>query len=102
MHAVVSVAIVVLVLLQRGRGADAGASFGAGSSQTFFGSSGGGNVLSHTTTVLVALFFATSFSLALLAKQNIDAGLLPELPAELDVLDVPLVSQPADDLPDAP
>ncbi len=107
-HAVVSLAIVVLVLLQRGPGADAGASFGAGSSQTFFGAGGSGNVLSHITTVLVAIFFAASFSVALLAKQSIDASLPPELPAVVDALAVPELerpsssSPPSGDLPDAP
>ncbi|MDA9129844.1 preprotein translocase subunit SecG, partial [Gammaproteobacteria bacterium] len=49
-HIVVAVAIVGLVLLQQGKGADAGASFGSGASQTVFGSSGSGNFLVRATT----------------------------------------------------
>jgi preprotein translocase subunit SecG len=57
-------------MLQQGKGADMGASFGAGGSQTLFGSSGSGNVLTKATAWLVVLFFATSFGLALLANQR--------------------------------
>jgi len=63
-HLVVAVAIVTLVLLQQGKGADAGAAFGGGSSQSLFGAVGAANFLSRTTSILVALFFTTSLSLA--------------------------------------
>ena len=69
-HLLIAVAIVGLIMLQQGKGADMGASFGAGSSQTLFGSEGGGNVLTKATAWLVILFFATSFSLALLVNQR--------------------------------
>jgi len=55
-HIVVAVAIVGLVLLQQGKGADAGASFGSGASQTVFGSSGSGNFLVRATTVCATIF----------------------------------------------
>ncbi len=67
-HLVVALAIIGLIMLQQGKGADMGASFGAGASQTLFGSDGSGNVLTRSTAWLVALFFATSFGLALIAK----------------------------------
>lgn len=69
-HLLIALAIIGLIMLQQGKGADMGASFGAGSSQTLFGSEGGGNVLTKATAWLVVLFFATSFSLALLVNQR--------------------------------
>ena len=67
-HLLVALAIIGLIMLQQGKGADMGASFGAGASQPLFGSDGSGNVLTRSTAWLVALFFATSFGLALIAK----------------------------------
>lgn len=69
-HALIAVVVVALILLQQGQGADAGASFGGGSSQTVFGAQGGGNMLTRWTAVLVTVFFLTSLSLAYFAKQN--------------------------------
>jgi len=66
----VALAIIGLIMLQQGKGADMGASFGSGASQTLFGSDGSGNVLTKATAWLVALFFASSFGLALLANQK--------------------------------
>jgi len=71
-HVLVSVSIVGLILLQQGKGADAGAAFGGGSSATVFGSQGSGNFLSRATAVLAAIFFVTSLSLAYLAKTGAD------------------------------
>ena len=56
-HLLLSLAIIGLIMLQQGKGADMGASFGAGASQTLFGSTGGGNVLTRATAWMVALFF---------------------------------------------
>jgi len=69
-HLIVALAIIGLIMLQQGKGADMGASFGAGGSQTLFGSDGSGNVLTRATSWLVVLFFASSFGLALLASQK--------------------------------
>ena len=69
-HLLVALAIIGLIMLQQGKGADMGASFGAGASQTLFGSDGSGNVLTRATAWFVALFFATSFGLALIASQS--------------------------------
>ncbi len=69
-HLLGALAIIGLILLQQGKGADMGASFGAGASQTLFGSDGSGNVLTKATAWLVTLFFATSFGLAILATQK--------------------------------
>jgi len=69
-HLLTALAIIGLIMLQQGKGADMGASFGAGASQTLFGSDGSGNVLTRATGWLVTLFFATSFGLALMANQT--------------------------------
>ena len=69
-HVLIALAIVGLILLQQGKGAEMGASFGAGSSQTVFGGAGGGNLLTRATAVLAALFFATSVALAITAKNQ--------------------------------
>ena len=65
-HVLIAAAIVGLVLLQRGKGADAGAGFGAGASGTVFGARGSASFLSRMTATLAALFFATSLTLAYL------------------------------------
>lgn len=69
-HVLVALAIIGLILLQQGKGADMGASFGAGASQTLFGSSGSGNALTRGTAILATVFFATSFGLAVVAKNS--------------------------------
>src|SRR5262245_55629631 len=69
-HLLAAILIIVLVLLQRGKGADAGSGFGSGASGTVFGARGSANFLSRTTGVLIALFFATSLTLAYLAAQR--------------------------------
>jgi preprotein translocase subunit SecG len=61
---VVSVALIGLILIQHGKGADMGASFGAGASGTVFGSAGSANFLTRTTAVLATLFFVVAMSLA--------------------------------------
>ena len=59
-----------LVLLQRGKGADAGAGFGAGASGTVFGARGSASFLSRTTAVLATLFFLSSLGLSYLYTQR--------------------------------
>ena len=63
-HLIAAISIVVLVLLQQGKGADMGAAFGGGSSQSVFGSRGSANFLSRTTAILATVFFITGLSLA--------------------------------------
>ena len=69
-HLLIALAIIGLIMLQQGKGADMGASFGAGGSQTLFGSDGSGNVLTKATAWLVVVFFASSFGLALMVNQR--------------------------------
>ncbi|GHD43584.1 protein translocase subunit secG [Marinobacter persicus] len=73
-HVVIAVALVGLVLIQQGKGADAGAAFGGGASQTVFGSQGSGSFLTKMTTLLAVVFFVTSFSLAIFAKQRAEVA----------------------------
>ncbi len=122
-HLLIAFAIIGLILLQQGKGAEMGASFGAGASQTLFGSTGSGNVLTKATAILATAFFVTSFGLAIIAKEgaNTETELAIPLPAEeqqqpameaqlpavesdLPVLedDVPAAAVSADDLPTVP
>ena len=63
-HVITAIIIVVLILLQKGKGADMGSAFGAGASGTMFGSKGSANFLSRSTAVLATIFFITSLTLA--------------------------------------
>jgi len=69
-HLLGAIGVVGLVLLQQGKGADAGASFGAGASATVFGSQGSATFLSRFTAILAAVFFITSLGLAFFAKEK--------------------------------
>jgi preprotein translocase subunit SecG len=69
-----AISVVVLVLLQHGKGADMGASFGAGASGSLFGSTGSANFLSRTTGVLAAIFFISTLGLAFLGNQRTTTG----------------------------
>jgi len=73
-HVVIAVALVGLVLIQQGKGANAGAAFGGGASQTVFGSEGSSSFLVRATTLLAIVFFVTSFSLAVFAKQRAEVA----------------------------
>ena len=66
-HIIVGMGVIVLVLLQHGKGADMGAAFGSGASGSLFGASGSANFISRLTAGLAAVFFVTSLSLAYLA-----------------------------------
>ena len=69
-HILVALAIIGLVLMQHGKGADMGAAFGSGASGSLFGATGSANFLSRTTGVLAAVFFATSLTLAYVASNQ--------------------------------
>ena len=74
LHVAVAVAIIGLVLLQHGKGADMGSGFGSGTSGSLFGASGSANFLSRTTAVLAAVFFASSLGLGYFATQKPKSG----------------------------
>ena len=69
-HVLAAVAIIGLVLIQQGKGADAGASFGGGASQTVFGSQGGCGFVGKLTALFELVFFITSFGLAFFASEQ--------------------------------
>ncbi len=95
-HVIVAALLIGAVLLQRGKGADAGAGFGSGASGTVFGARGSANFLTRTTGILATLFFVTSLSLAFIGAQRPVANSLletTEVPAEVDLQFTPV---PAD------
>ena len=79
-----AVGIVVLVLLQHGKGADMGTGFGAGASGSLFGASGSANFLSRTTAILAAVFFVSTLALAWFAtnRPRSTGGVMQNLPAQ--------------------
>ena len=89
-HFIIAILIIGFVLIQQGKGAEAGASFGAGASQTVFGSSGSWNFFSKITAVLATLFFVTSVTLAVYAKNKVvvETIELPQAPeSALEILE---------------
>ena len=82
-HTLIALLIIVLVLLQRGKGADAGAAFGSGASGTVFGARGSSSFFSRTTAILATAFFVSSLALAYLSSQTTSgpSSLLDDAPA---------------------
>jgi preprotein translocase subunit SecG len=70
LHVFVSLGLIFIVLVQGGKGADLGAAFGAGSSQTLFGGRGAATFLGKMTTAVAIIFMVTSLMLAVFNKQN--------------------------------
>ncbi len=100
-HVLAAIGIVVLVLLQQGRGADMGAAFGGGA-QTLFGARGSATFLSRVTTWLAAVFFLTSLSLAYVYTGTIESRSVTEETAPQSQ-PVPTQSDlPAGEIPDVP
>jgi len=81
LYLVVSIALIAFILLQQGKGADAGASFGGGASGTVFGAAGAGNFLSRTTAVLATIFFIISIVIGNINshKNNVKQGAFDDL-----------------------
>jgi preprotein translocase subunit SecG len=104
-HTLIALMIIVLVLLQRGKGADAGAAFGAGASGTVFGARGSSSFFSRATAVFATLFFASSLTLAYLSSQRSEApsSLLENAPVvETEAVVVPELNEetPVSDMPE--
>lgn len=98
-HILLSLALIGLVLVQHGKGADAGASFGGGGSQTVFGSRGSASFLSRLTAIIATLFFVTSLTLAYLSTKQSEQSSVVSTPDRAVITDVPSgkpASQPAD------
>jgi len=104
-HVLIAIALVGLILIQHGKGADAGAAFGSGASSTVFGSKGSGSFLTRLTAILAASFFLTSLYLAYLStgqsRAKADDESVPQVTEPAQSSDVPAV--PADSIsPDVP
>ncbi|MDH3274925.1 MAG: preprotein translocase subunit SecG [Gammaproteobacteria bacterium] len=109
-HTLIALGIIALVLLQRGKGADAGAAFGAGASGTVFGARGSGSFFSRATAILATAFFASSLTLAYLRSQRSagpeslleDAAIIEEQVEEAPVIneEMPVSDMPSLELSD--
>ena len=95
-YLIVALALIGLVLIQQGKGADMGASFGSGASNTVFGSSGSGNFLTKSTSTLAILFFATSLGLAMYAKKQAENAEQAGLPQVQEQVEAPVVEDAAE------
>jgi preprotein translocase subunit SecG len=111
LHVLIALAIIGLVLLQHGKGADMGSGFGGGASSSLFGATGSANFLSRATAVLATLFFLTSLGLAYLAthKPRTSGGVLDAVkthqsaPAKDEkTADKAVKDKPAAELPKTP
>ena len=99
-----AIGVIVLVLLQHGKGADMGAAFGSGASGSLFGASGSANFLSRTTAVLATVFFLTSLGLSFLASNKPAAPSsvmegVQTAPATTPVPAAPIDTSPAQSIP---
>lgn len=97
-HLFLALGLIGLVLMQHGKGADAGAAFGSGASGTVFGASGAANFLSRATAFLATLFFVTSLALAWFAMQTTEqTGLMDSpqavvpAPAKIEANEIPVI-----------
>lgn len=102
LHVIVGLALILIVLLQAGKGASMGAAFG-GSSQTVFGSAGAGGFLSKLTTAVAVLFMITSLSLSTMFSKRTtssmvteEAGPVVEVPIPFDTKNPVTETQPAE------
>ena len=104
-HTLIALMIIILVLLQRGKGADAGAAFGAGASGTVFGARGSSSFFSRATAVFATLFFVSSLTLAYLSSQRstVPTSLLEDaaiVESEIERIDTELSDEtPVSDMP---
>lgn len=116
-HVLIALLLIGVILVQRGQGADIGASFGGGGAQTLFGSRGSGSFLGKMTGGLAAAFMVTSLTLAFFSQQQVgsvvDQTIVDEIPVEAPAQSQPLTggfdpsklksnsTAPADGLPTA-
>jgi preprotein translocase subunit SecG len=79
LHVICTLFLILVILLQTGKGAAMGSGLGAGSSQNMFGSSGAGNFLTKMTTAIATLFMITSLSLGILSTQEKSQSIMPDV-----------------------
>ncbi|MCK5091966.1 MAG: preprotein translocase subunit SecG [Gammaproteobacteria bacterium] len=109
-HVLVAIALIALILLQQGKGADAGAAFGSGASGSVFGAKGSSSFLSRTTAILATLFFVLSLAMAILSSEQTEQQSLTQQFEESQVVtpavestDIPASGDvPAVPMPEAP
>jgi preprotein translocase subunit SecG len=105
LHVIVCVALIMIVLLQTGKGADMGAAFGGGGSQTLFGSTGASTFLSKATTGAAIIFMITSLGLAYMSGHQVDSSVVTgtQPPAQTEQAPVePAPANTATAQPEAP
>lgn len=106
LQVLVAVALVGFILIQHGKGADAGAAFGSGASATVFGSSGSSNFMTKATTILAVVFLANSLGLSYIATKRV--AVEPSLMQQQQTQTIPEGPGPvtipvtADELPETP
>ncbi|MGD9331534.1 MAG: preprotein translocase subunit SecG [Desulfobacterales bacterium] len=83
-HIIVCIALILIVLLQTGKGADMGAAFGGGSSQTLFGSTGASTFLSKATTFAAVVFMLTSLTLAYMSGNQTASTIMEDAPIPVE------------------
>lgn len=110
-HVIAALGVIGLVLLQHGKGADMGAAFGSGASGSLFGVSGSSNFMSRATAIFVAIFFATSLTLAYMASHRSEGASVIKLQTKADTTSSqsipkdsfkPADTEPMDEKPAAP
>ena len=79
LHVLCTLFLILVILLQSGKGAAMGSGLGAGSSQTMFGSSGAGNFLTKMTTAIATLFMITSLTLGIMSTQEKSQSIMPDI-----------------------
>ncbi len=85
-HVIVSIALIIVVLLQAGTGAEMGATFGTGGSQSLFGVGGGATFLSKVTTGAAIIFMLTSLTLAYLSSKPLSSSIMPSTVKPMNVM----------------
>ena len=98
-HVIVCIALIMIVLLQTGKGADMGAAFGGGGSQTLFGSTGASTFLSKATTGAAVIFMVTSLGLAYMSGHRVDTSVVSGSPPAQTQPATEAVSIPAEPAP---
>jgi preprotein translocase subunit SecG len=98
-HVLLAIALIALVLIQHGKGADAGAAFGSGASSTVFGARGASSFLSRSTAILATLFFVVSLALAILANRQTEPSSVTEMAAPATKQEQPAEMPSGGDVP---
>jgi len=102
-HILICLALVMIVLLQTGKGADMGATFGGGSSQTLFGSTGASTFLTKSTTLVAVAFMLTSLCLAYISTNKTGTSIMKDVENPVKEVAIPVgeveVPVPIDQIP---